>query len=148
MSAPSPFQRMMNELLGSFYLLRVYLDDLMDFSKNLQQHIQHLCHVVRVESGHVLKLKLCKCAFGKREIAFLGHIINSRGVGVDPLKISTIQDTARPRYRTDLCSFLGIAGYYRRFTRSSASISAPSSPFPPPLFPSPQPARCHFRKEG
>lgn len=125
MNAPSSFHRMMNELVRHLDFIKVYLNDVVIFSRNLPDHLRHLQAVVNLISEHGLKVKLSKCEFGKRSVALLGHIVDQRGVHVGPSKVEVILETPRPKTRTELRSSLGIAGYCRRFICSFASISAP-----------------------
>lgn len=124
MNAPSTFQRMMTAILSDLPFVRVYLDDVVIFSPDLEGHMGHIREVVARIAKHGLKLKIKKCEFARDEVELLGHIIDKDGVRVDPAKVKVIQDTPRPTNTTELRSFLGIAGYYRRFIRSFADISS------------------------
>lgn len=74
---------------------------------------------------HKLFAKLSKCSFWQREIGFLGHVVSDKGVSVDQEKIKAIADWPRPRNATEIKSFLGLAGYYRRFVKGFASMAQP-----------------------
>lgn len=125
MNAPSSFQRMMNSLLGHLKFVKVYLDVVVIFSKDMTKHMIHLRAVIELIAKHGLKVKISKCEFARTSVSSLGHIVDSKGVRVDPSKIQVILETSRPNSQTELCSFLGIAGYYKRFIRSFATVSAP-----------------------
>jgi hypothetical protein len=71
------------------------------------------------------KIKLSKCTFAQREIHYLGHIISEKGVGTDPSKVSAISSWPTPVNVKELRSFLGLAGYYRKFVRHFGIISKP-----------------------
>lgn len=89
MNVPSTFQRMMHELMGHTVLVRVYPDDVLIFSKPIQDQIFHLCEVVNVVLWHGFKAKVSECEFEKREIQLLRHIVGQKGFEIDPGKIKT-----------------------------------------------------------
>lgn len=125
MNAPSTLQRMMDQLMGDIPFVKVYLDDVVIFSKTMAEHIEHLRLVIGLVSQHGLKIKISKCEFAKETVSLPGHIVGKEGTYVDPSKIAVIRDTPTPKSQTELRSFLGIARYYRRFIPSFADISAP-----------------------
>ena len=87
--------------------------------------MDHLRVVLQVLKEHHLFAKYIKCEFWLRSLTFLGHIFSSEGVEVDPRKIEAVKNYPRPLTLTDIRSFLGLAGYYRRFVDGFASISSP-----------------------
>ena len=117
MNAPSTFQRMMDIVLQGFSVVRVYIDDVVVFSKSLDEHVRHLKEVFIRISKHHLKVKLSKCHFAEPSIQLLGHIVGTNGISVDEMKITAIKDTPIPRTKADIRSFLGLAGYNRRFIK-------------------------------
>lgn len=124
MNAPSTFQRMMDGIFRGLPFLRVYLDDVVVFSNSLSSHADHLLQVFGLIADNGLKLKIAKCAFAQSQTRLLGHVISGAGIKVDPEKITIILNTPELRNVTELRSFLGLAGYYRRFIPKFAEVSA------------------------
>lgn len=128
-NAPATFQHAMNSafrgLLGKFVL--VYLDDILVFSKNEQEHVEHLRQVLDILRQQKYYAKMSKCEFMKAEVPFLGHLVSAAGVRVDPRKVEAIRDWPTPTTVTQVRSFLGLANYFRRFMQGYASMSAPLS---------------------
>lgn len=132
-NAPAFFQRFMANLLAGLVWteLLVYLDDVLIFAdtfEELQRRVRRALERIRA-SG--IRLKGKKCTWAARELKFVGHIVSADGVGMDPSKIKAIQEYPRPVdtagnvSKTDLLSFLGMAGYYRRFVRNFSVIAGP-----------------------
>lgn len=126
-NAPSTFQRLMQRMFGKEQgqSLLLYLDDIIIFSSSVEQHLQRLELVFDRLQKEGLKAKLEKCAFFRREVDYLGHVITSQGVSTDPKKIEAVSKWQRPRHVSELRSFLGFASYYRRFVEGFAKLAGP-----------------------
>ena len=93
----------------------VFIDDILIYSKTKEEHADHLRVVLKILRDHQLYEKLSKCEFWLDEVQFLGHVISAKGIAVDPAKIETVLKWERPKTVTEVRSFLGLAGYYKRF---------------------------------
>ena len=126
-NAPSSFQRylsfVLNEYLWRFVL--VYIDDLIIYSNDMEEHIKHIRLVFEKLAEFQLRLKVEKCEFATEEVAYLGHVISKNGVKPDPDKIRAIENFQRPRKVRDLRGWLGLTSYYRRFVKSYSQIAKP-----------------------
>ncbi len=101
----------------------VFIDDILVYSKNREEHEEHLRIVLRTLQENHLYAKLSKCEFWLEKVAFLGHVISKEGVSVDPSKIEAVTRWERPKNMSDIRSFLGLAGYYRRFVKDFSKIA-------------------------
>ena len=126
-NAPASFQRLMERCMGELHLREclIYLDDIIIFSKTFEEHLVRLENVFRQLELHGLKLKGSKCEFFQRQCSYLGHIVSDAGIRTDPDKIAVLKEWQRPTNVKELRSFLGFAGYYRRFVRNYSSIVKP-----------------------
>ena len=102
-----------------------FIDDILVSSKDAHEHEQHLKIVLQTLREKKLYAKLSKCDFWLKEVSFLGHIMSSEGIRVDPTKIEAIVNWKPPRNVTEVRSFLGLAGYYRRFMKGFSAIASP-----------------------
>ncbi|KAJ9517107.1 hypothetical protein QJQ45_002621 [Haematococcus lacustris] len=126
-NAPATFQRLMNDIFRKELddCVIVYLDDILIFSRNQQEHAQHLRRVLDLLQEHKLYAKLSKCEFGLDKTEFLGHIISSAGIACDPAKVAAVETWPVPTTVHDVRSFLGLANFYRRFIKNFSDIAAP-----------------------
>ncbi|XP_028805311.1 uncharacterized protein LOC114760211 [Neltuma alba] len=92
----------------------VFIDDILIYSQNEEEHREHLRIVLQVLREHKLYAKLSKCEFWLKEVKFLGHVVSAEGVAVDPTKVDAVLKWEQPKSVTEVRSFLGLAGYYRR----------------------------------
>src|SRR5437868_13915588 len=103
----------------------IFIDDILVYSKNEKEHAKHLRIVLDRLREHQLYAKLSKCQFWLTEVSFLRHILSEQGVAVDPSKVQAVLDWKSPTSVTEIRSFLGLAGYYRRFIQDFSKIKKP-----------------------
>lgn len=125
--APATFQNTMNTVLAP--LLRkgvlVFIDDILVYTRTLEEHVQLLRQVFELLDQHQLKVKKSKCAFAQKQLVYLGHVISVGGVATDPKNIAAVQKWETPKSVRAVRGFLGLAGYYRKFVRNFGQISRP-----------------------
>ncbi|GKB00751.1 putative reverse transcriptase domain-containing protein [Tanacetum coccineum] len=103
----------------------VFIDDILIYSKNKKEHEEHLKAILELLKKEELYAKFSKYEFWLPKVQFLGHVIDSQGIHVDPAKIESIKDWASPKTPTEIRQFLGLAGYYRRFIEGFSKIAKP-----------------------
>ncbi|GJW24063.1 putative reverse transcriptase domain-containing protein [Tanacetum coccineum] len=101
----------------------VFIDDILIYSKNKEEHEGHLKLILELLKKEELYAKFSKCEFWIPKVQFLGHVIDSKGIHVDPVKIESIKDLASPKSPTEIRQFLGLVGYYRRFIEGFSKIA-------------------------
>ena len=126
-NAPATFQRLMESCLGELHLnwCIIYLDDVIIFSEDPEEHLTRLEGVFKKLRTAGLKLKPSKCEFFKDQITYLGHIVSKNGIATDPKKIQDVENWPTPATVTDVRSFLGFTNYYRKFILRYAQVSKP-----------------------
>jgi hypothetical protein len=126
-NAPAHFMYLMNSVfmseLNKFVV--VLIDDILVYSKNEEEHEQHLRIILKRLCDHQLYAKFSKCVFWLKEVPFLGHVISVEGIAVDPSKVQEVLDWKSPRLVMQIHSFLGLAGYYCRFIPNFSKITKP-----------------------
>ena len=126
-NAPAIFMDLMNRVCRPFLdkFVIVFIDDILIYSKTEEEHREHLRSVLELLKKEELYAKFSKCEFWLREVQFLGHIICQDGIKVDPANIEAVMKWKSPRNPTEIKSFLGLAGYYRRFIKDFSKIAGP-----------------------
>ena len=126
-NASTVFMDLMNRVFQPYMdqFVVIFIDDILVYSKDAQEHEQHLKIVLQTLRGKKLYAKLSKCDFWLKEVSFLGHIVLAEGKRVDATKIEVVVNWKPPRNVTEVRSFLGLAGYYRRFVRGFSVIASP-----------------------
>ena len=121
------FMDLMNRVIKPFLdrFVIVFIDDILVYSKSEDEHAKHLRFVLQTLRDHRLYAKFSKCEFWLEQVAFLGHVVSKDGIQVDPKKIEVVVDWPRPTTVTEIRSFLGLVGYYRRFVKDFSKIAAP-----------------------
>jgi hypothetical protein len=126
-NAPASFQRWMNEILSNYLdvLCIAYLDDILIYSDNLEQHRQYVKMILRRVEEVGLILKASKCEFHTNKTEYLGFIISPMGIKMDPEKVQAVAEWKEPMNVKGVQSFRGFANFYRRFIRDFSKITAP-----------------------
>ena len=116
-NALAVFMDLMNRIFRPFLdqFVIVFIDDILIYSRSEAEHEQHLGLVLQTLRDHQLFGKFSKCEFWLQEVRFLGHVISKDGIAVDPSKVEAVLDWQAPTTVTEIRSFLGLAGYYRKF---------------------------------
>ena len=123
--APAYFQLLMNKVLNGLKFAMTYLDDIIIFSENESQHLEHLEIVFSRLREAGLKMKRSQCDFFKSEIHYLGHLISTKRISLLPTTLDCIRHMPAPRNMKEIKQFLGLTGYYRKFVPRFADISRP-----------------------
>jgi hypothetical protein len=125
--APSTFMRVMNYvlryLIGKFVV--VYFDDILIYSKSIEEHASHIREVLQVLRKEQLYANLEKCTFCTSKLIFLGFVVSSNGNEVDETKLSAIKTWPKPTTLPQVWSVLGLAGFYRHFVKDFSTIASP-----------------------
>jgi hypothetical protein len=126
-NAPAAFMDLMNRVFQPYLdqFIVVFIDDVLVYSKDRVVHEQHLRTALQLLREKKLYAKFSKCEFWLNQVVFLGHVISGAGIEVDPQKIKAIVNWDRPRNVSEVRSFLGMAGYYRRFVEGFSKIAIP-----------------------
>ncbi|GKC61303.1 reverse transcriptase domain-containing protein [Tanacetum coccineum] len=126
-NAPAVFMDLMNRVCKPYLdeFVIVFIDDILIYSRNKEEHADHLRIILELLRKEKLYAKFSKCDFWISIVQFLGHLIDSQGLHVDPAKIEAVKNWASPTTPTEIRQFLGLAGYYRRFIEGFSKIAKP-----------------------
>lgn len=126
-NAPALFMDFMNRIFRPFLdkFVVVFIDDILIYSKTREEHAEHLRNVLGILREKKLFAKMSKCKFWMHEVKFLGHVISAQGIAMDPTKVEAVLNWERPKTVIEIRSFVGLAGYYRRFIECFSRIVAP-----------------------
>ncbi|GJY19802.1 putative reverse transcriptase domain-containing protein [Tanacetum coccineum] len=126
-NAPAVFMYLMNWVCKLYLdkFMIVFIDDILIYSKSKEEHAEHLKLILELLKKEELYAEFLKCDFWLSKVQFLGHVIDSEGIHVDPAKIDLIKDWASHKTPTEIRQFLGLAGYYRRFIKGFSKIAKP-----------------------
>ena len=124
-TAPSIFQRLMENLLRDLPNVCVYIDDILVSGKNEADHLHNLEQVLARLTSAGITLKHSKCIFATTSVEYLGHIIDSNGLHPSPTKVQAIQEAPAPTNVTELRAFLGLVNYYHKFLPNVSDVLAP-----------------------
>ncbi|GJP38862.1 hypothetical protein CLOM_g23274, partial [Closterium sp. NIES-68] len=126
-NAPATFQAEMNHILRPLLdeCVVVYLDDILIYSRDMKQHVEHLRRVFEILRRERFYVKLSKSEFALEKVQFLGHLVSAQGVHVDPKKVEAVRTWKTPENVKELQQFLGFANYYNRFVPQYAKLAAP-----------------------
>ena len=127
MNAPAAFMDLMHRVFHPYLdrFVVVFVDDILIYSKTEKDHEDHLRVVLQTLRDHQLYAKFSKCEFWLTKVRFLGHVVSASGVSVDPEKVEAIMSWERPNSVFEIHSFLGLAGYYKRFIEDFSRLAAP-----------------------
>ena len=126
-TAPATFSRAIDIVLSdlTYEMCLCYFDDVIIFSENIEDHCHRLQSVLQRFRYHNLRVKASKCSFGADRVTYLGHVVSSQGVHTDPSKTKRAEELSAPSNLDSLRSFLGLAGYYRKFIPHFATVASP-----------------------
>ncbi|GJX75006.1 reverse transcriptase domain-containing protein [Tanacetum coccineum] len=126
-NAPAVFMDLMNRVCKPYLdkFVIVFIDDILIYSRNEKEHEEHLKTILEMLKKEELYAKFSKCKFWINTVKFLGHVIDSSGIHVDPAKIEAVKNWASPTTPSEIRQFLGLAGYYRRFIEGFSKIAKP-----------------------
>jgi hypothetical protein len=124
-NAPGVFMSLMNGVFRKYLdkFVQVFIDDILIYSQTTKEHDENLRLVLQCLREHKLYGKLSKCSFYQSRIHYLGHVISGEGITVNLAKVEAIMEWPAPTNVTEVRSFMGLAGYYRRFDEGFSKIA-------------------------
>jgi hypothetical protein len=125
-NAPAAFMDLMNRVFWQFIdqFVIVFIDNILVYSRSIEEHKQHLRMMLQTLRDHQLYGKFSKSEFWLESVTFLGHVVSRNEIEVDPQKIEAVKQWLMPTSATEIRSFWGLTGYYRRFVENFSWISA------------------------
>lgn len=126
-NAPAYFIDMMHRIFNLYLdkFVIIFIDDILIYNKSEEEHSRHLSIVLQTLRDHKLFAKFSVRHFWEKEVIFLGHVMSEQGIVVDPEKVVAVKEGKQPTNPTEVRSFLGLAGYYRRFIKKFSLIVTP-----------------------
>ena len=126
-NTPAAFMDLMHRVFRPYLdqFVIVFIDDILIYSRTPEEHEHHLTIVLQTLREHKLYANMSKCEFWMKEVKFLLHVVSEQGVAVDPAKIEAVMKREPPKNVTDVRSFLGLVGYYRRFVEGFSKLAMP-----------------------
>lgn len=126
-NAPAAFMDLMNNIISPYLdqFVVVFINDILVYSSSEEDHCEHLRIVLSTLRKHKLYAKFLKCEFWMLEVRFLRHVVSADGISVDPAKIEAVSNWERSKSVFEVRSFLGLAGYYRRFVKDFSRLATP-----------------------
>ena len=126
-NAPVEFMDLMHRVFQPYldHFVVVFVDDILIYSQSKEEHEDHLKIVLQALRDHQLYAKFKKCEYWLTEVKFLGHVVSTSGVTIDPEKVEAVMSWERLKSVFEIHSFLGLAGYYRRFIEDFSRLAAP-----------------------
>nr|GEV87659.1 RNA-directed DNA polymerase homolog [Tanacetum cinerariifolium] len=126
-NAPAVFMDLMNRIFHEYLdkFVIVFIDNILVYYKTKEEHEEHIRIVLWTIRQKKLYMKFSKCEFWLGQVAFLDHIVSADGLTMDPAKVKAITKWPRPKIVTEIRSFLGLAGYYRRFVEGFSCLALP-----------------------
>jgi hypothetical protein len=126
-NTPGVFMSLMNGVFCEYLekFVQVFIDDILIYSRTMEEHDKHLCLVLQCLQENKLYGKLSKCSFYQSRIHYLGHVIFGEGIIVDPANVEAIMEWLASTNVPEVLSFMVLAGYYQRFVKGFSKIANP-----------------------
>ncbi|KAL0561541.1 hypothetical protein IC582_001975 [Cucumis melo] len=126
-NAPAVFMDLMNRIFHQYFdqFVIMFIDDILVYSVGKEAHEEYLRIVLQILRDKQLYAKFSKCKFWLEQVVFLGQVVLAKGVSVNPQKVEVVVNWERPISKIEVCSFLGLVGYYRRFIEDFSRLALP-----------------------